>query len=51
MDSEKKFLLSQNSQNTKCKDKERTLKAVRAKVKEHIKADLSELHQTFHQRL
>jgi hypothetical protein len=32
-------------------NKERILKAVREKVREHIKADLLELHQTSHQRL
>jgi hypothetical protein len=30
---------------------ERILKAVREKVMHHIKADISELHQTSHQRL
>jgi hypothetical protein len=48
---EKKFLLSYNNQNTKCTNKEIILKAVRGKVKYHIKADLSELYQASHQRL
>jgi len=37
--------------NTKEEDKERILKAIRKKIKEHMKADLSEFHQTSHQRL
>jgi hypothetical protein len=39
------------NRTTNALNKDRILKAVREKVKLHINADLSKLHQTSHQRL
>jgi hypothetical protein len=50
LDKKKKFLLSHNSQNTKCTKQRKNIKSNKGKRPNNIKADLSELHQTSYQR-